>query len=113
MTPRSEIFALPDGVDPKTLAAQIAQSRYSRVPIYHGTLDQIVGMVHAFDVIKAQGGGLAGGRLRPVAFSAPGAPCNELLFRMLRERLHLAIVRDESGHALGLVTLEDLLEELV
>jgi putative hemolysin len=111
MTPRSDIFALPDGVDPHTLAAQIAQSRYSRVPIYHGTLDQIIGMVHAFDVIKAHGDIAA--RLRPVAFSAPGAPCNELLFRMLRERLHLAVVRDESGHALGLVTLEDLLEELV
>jgi putative hemolysin len=111
MTPRSDIFALPDGVDPNTLAAQIAQSRYSRVPIYHETLDQIIGMVHAFDVIKAHGDVPA--RLRPVAFSAPGAPCNELLFRMLRERLHLAVVRDESGHALGLVTLEDLLEELV
>jgi putative hemolysin len=111
MTPRSDMFALPDGVDPKTLAAQVAQSRYGRVPIYHGTLDQILGMVHAFDVIKAQGDVPA--RLRPVAFSAPGAPCNELLFRMLRERLHLAIVRDESGHTLGLVTLEDLLEELV
>jgi CBS domain containing-hemolysin-like protein len=48
-----------------------------------------------------------------VAFSTPDAPCNELLFRMLRERLHLAIVRDESNRTLGLVTLEDLLEELV
>jgi putative hemolysin len=111
MTPRSDMFALPDGVDPHTLAAQIAQSRYSRVPIYHGTLDQIIGMVHAFDVIKARGD--VAERLRPVTFSAPGAPCNELLFRMLRERVHLAVVRDESGHALGLVTLEDLLEELV
>jgi putative hemolysin len=111
MTPRSDMFALPDGVDPHTLAAQIAQSRYSRVPIYHGTLDQIIGMVHAFDVIKTRGNVTE--RLRPVTFSAPGAPCNELLFRMLRERVHLAIVRDESGHALGLVTLEDLLEELV
>jgi putative hemolysin len=111
MTPRSEVFALPDGVDPHTMAGQIAQSRYSRVPIYHGTLDNIVGMVHAFDVIKAHGHTAA--RLRPVAFSAPEAPCNELLFRMLRERLHLAIVRDQSGRTLGLVTLEDLLEELV
>src|SRR5262249_19201195 len=84
---------------------------YSRVPICHGTLDQIVGMVHAFDMIKTHGH--MPGRLRPVTFSAPGAPCNELLFRMLRERVHLAIVRDESGHALGLVTLEDLLEERV
>jgi putative hemolysin len=110
MTPRSEIFALPDGVDPHTLAAQIAQSRWSRVPIYHGTLDHIVGMVHAFDVIKAEGG--MPQTLRPVAFSTPTAPCNELLFRMLRERLHLAIVQD-GGRTAGLVTLEDLLEELV
>jgi putative hemolysin len=111
MTPRSEIFALPDGVDPHTLASQIAQSRYSRVPVYHGTLDNILGMVHAFDVIKARGE--TPETLRPVAFSAPDAPCNELLFRMLRERLHLAIVRDHTGRTLGLVTLEDLLEELV
>ncbi|HEY4130653.1 MAG TPA: CNNM domain-containing protein [Gemmatimonadaceae bacterium] len=111
MTPRSDIFALPDGVDPHTLATQIAQSRYSRVPIYHGTLDNVVGMVHAFDVIKAHGDTPA--TLRPVAFSSPEAPCNELLFRMLRERLHLAVVRDASLCTLGLVTLEDLLEELV
>ena len=111
MTPRSEIFALPDGVDPHTLASQIAQSRYSRVPIYHSTLDNIVGMVHVFDVIKARGD--TPEALRPVTFSAPGAPCNELLFRMLRERLHIAIVRDDNGKTLGLVTLEDLLEELV
>lgn len=111
MTPRSDIFALPDGIDPHSLATQISQSRYSRVPIYHGTLDSIVGMVHAFDVIKARGE--TPSTLRPVAFASPGAPCNELLFRMLRERLHLAIVRDDTSHTLGLVTLEDLLEELV
>jgi putative hemolysin len=110
MTPRSDIFALPEGTDPHSLAMQISQSRYSRVPIYRGTLDTIAGMVHAFDVIKARG---ETPTLRPVAFSTPGAPCNELLFRMLRERLHLAVVRDESGRTLGLVTLEDLLEELV
>jgi CBS domain containing-hemolysin-like protein len=68
-------------------------------------------MVHAFDIIKARGEPPE--TLRPIAFSAPEAPCNELLFRMLRERLHLAIVRDANGHTMGLVTLEDLLEELV
>ena len=104
MTPRSEMFALPSGVDPHTLASQIAQSRYSRVPIYDGALDNIIGMVHAFDVIKAHGE--MPERIRPVAFSTAAAPCNELLFRMLRERLHLAIVRDgarddRSGHPRG------------
>ena len=110
MTPRSDIFALPDGVDAHTFASQIAQSGYSRVPVYNGTLDNIIGMVHAFDVIKARGE--MPERLRPVALTTLEAPCNELLFRMLRERLHLAIVQD-NGHTIGLVTLEDLLEELV
>jgi putative hemolysin len=113
MTPRADIFALPDATDAHGLALQIAQSRYSRVPIYHETLDRVVGMVHVFDVIAALDGPAPA--VRPVAFFAPGAPCNELLFRMLRERLHLAIVRDDAagGPTVGLVTLEDLLEELV
>jgi len=111
MTPRSDIFALPDGMDPHTFAGQIAASGYSRVPVYHETLDKIIGMVHAFDVIKAHGEMPAS--LRPVASATLEAPCNELLFRMLRERLHLAVVRDDDGRTIGLVTLEDLLEELV
>jgi putative hemolysin len=111
MTPRSDIFALPDGMDPHTFASQIAHSGYSRVPVYNGTLDNIIGMVHAFDVIKARGE--MPDAFRPVALTTLEAPCNELLFRMLRERQHLAIVRDDAGKTIGLVTLEDLLEELV
>jgi putative hemolysin len=111
MTAREEIFSLDADLDPHAIASQIAQSGYSRVPVYRGSIDNIVGMIHAFDVIKARGEPL--GNLRPVTFSTPESPCNELLFRMLRERLHLAVVRDPSGRTLGLVTLEDLLEELV
>jgi putative hemolysin len=111
MTPRAEIFALEDTLDAGILAARIAQSAYSRVPTYHGTIDNVRGMVHAFDVLKA--GADSFPPLRPVATAAPEAPCNELLFRMLRERRHLAIVRDGSGSTVGLVSLEDLLEELV
>lgn len=118
MTPRSDMFALADGMDAQTLAVEIARSGYSRVPIYHETLDNVLGMVHAFDVIKAHGTTPA--PLRPVALAVPEAPCNELLFRMLRDRMHLAIVREEppagasaAARTQGLVTLEDLLEELV
>jgi putative hemolysin len=111
MTPRSEIFALDDTLDARTLALKIAQSNYSRVPIYHGTLDDVRGMVHAFDVLKA--GAETFPPLRAIATASPESPCNELLFRMLRERKHLAIVRDASGSTTGLVSLEDLLEELV
>jgi magnesium and cobalt exporter, CNNM family len=111
MTARSEIFALEEGLDARAIANQVAQSGYSRVPIYRVSLDTVVGMVHAFDIIKA--GAEHAPAIRPVTFTAPEAPCNELLFRMLRERLHLAIVRDDAGRTLGLVALEDLLEELV
>src|SRR5207244_1024066 len=103
MTPRSDIFALDDSLDARTLALRIAQSNYSRVPIYHGTLDDVRGMVHAFDVLKAGAENVP--PLRPVAAATPDAPCNELLFRMLRERRHLAIVRDANGATLGLVSL--------
>ena len=111
MTPRAEIFALADTLDARSLAARIAQSNYSRVPLYHETLDDVRGMVLAFDVLKA--GAETIPPLRPVATATVDAPCNELLFRMLRERRHLAIVRDATGATAGLVSLEDLLEELV
>jgi putative hemolysin len=111
MTPRADIFALPVDASPREIAMGVAQSGYSRVPLYRATLDEIVGMVHAFDVLKAAGERQSA--VRPVAYAAPETPCTELLFEMLRARRHLAIVRDASGRTIGLVTLEDLLEELV
>jgi len=111
MTPRDEIFALPVSLAPHDMAREIAQAAFSRVPLYRTSLDDVVGMAYAFDVIK--GGGETAPAVRPVLSATVEMPCNELLFRMLRERLHLAIVRDAAGHTLGLATLEDLLEELV
>lgn len=112
MTPRHEIFAVDESVPPDDLAVRIARSRYSRVPIVNGSLDKVVGMLHAFDLLKA-----AGGReelsLRPVLHVDYDMACNELLIRMLRSGLQLGIVRDGTGRTVGLVTLEDLLEELV
>jgi putative hemolysin len=111
MTPRADIFALPEGSEPLTLARSVAQVRFSRVPIYRQSLDDAFGMIHVFDVFKAQGERIP--RIRPVALAAADAPCNELLFRMLRDRVHLALVRDAASKVVGLVSLEDLLEELV
>lgn len=112
MTPRAEIFALDESLPAETLAERIATAKYTRVPIYRGSIDEVVGMVHAFDLLK-QADGVTPLRLRPVAVVEPQAPCNELLFRMLRAGRQLAIVRDAQERTVGLVTLEDLLEELV
>ena len=111
MTPRAEVFAIDERVRGPELALRIAQSRYSRVPIYRDTLDTIIGMIHAFDVLKDTGGDDV--RLRPVADAPLTARCNDFLFEMLRGRRHLAVVRDQAGRLAGIVTLEDLLEELV
>jgi magnesium and cobalt exporter, CNNM family len=111
MTPRGEVFAVDERIRGPELALRIAQSRYSRVPIYHETLDDVVGMIHAFDVLKDTDG--LNVRLRPVAVAPISARCNDFLFEMLRGRRHLAVVRSADGRLAGIVTLEDLLEELV
>jgi putative hemolysin len=111
MTPRDEIFAVEASVPFADLARRIAQSGYSRVPVYRDTLDHIMGFVHAFDVLQAHEGEVPD--LRPVGVAPAGMACNDLLFRMLRERRHLTIVQGDGGRTAGLVTLEDLLEELV
>jgi len=111
MRPRADIFSIDEDTPPHDLAIRIAAAGYSRVPVYRGPMDNIIGMVHAFDVLKSYGEAMPS--IRPVAYAAPGDACNELLFRMLRSRLHLAIIRGADQKVLGLVTLEDLLETLV
>ena len=111
MTPRGDIFAIREGSDARTIATQIAESAFSRVPVYRESLDHVVGMYHAFDVLKERATDVP--PLRPVAYAPGDTRCNDLLFRMLRARLHLAVVHDERGHTLGIATLENLLEELV
>lgn len=111
MVARGDVFALPLGLPPTELASRVIQSGYSRVPVYRDSIDQMVGMVHVFDMLKNAGTEIPA--LRPLAFAKPGTACKELLSSMLRERKHIAIVRDEGGATIGLATLEDLLEELV
>ena len=111
MTPRAEIFALDESMPAMEVAHRVAQSAYSRVPLYRSSPDTMVGMIHVFDLFK-----LAGERmptLRPISVTRASKPANELLFELLRARRQLAIVQDDGGTLVGLVTLEDLLEELV
>ena len=111
MVPRAELFALPQNLPASELATRVSQSKYSRVPLFRDSIDNIVGMVYAFDILKNSGTELP--PLRGVAFTKSATSCKELLSSMLRERRHLAIVRDDAGATMGLLTLEDLLEELV
>ncbi|HEU4989884.1 MAG: CBS domain-containing protein [Gemmatimonadota bacterium] len=111
MTPRDQVFAISDATPAQEAAEHVARSAYSRVPVFHGTLDHVTGMIHAFDLLRGPEEALAAPR--PVARAASTAPCSALLFQMLRDHQHLAIVHDQTHRTLGIVTLEDLLEELV
>jgi putative hemolysin len=111
MTPRSAIFSVDYSLPVAEVARRIAASGYSRVPVYSGSPDTLIGMVHAFDLLKE--GADVELPLRPLASTSPTRRCNELLGEMMRHSRHLVIVKDVDGRTLGLVTLEDLLEELV
>ncbi len=111
MTPRTELVAVAEHDALEDIAAVFAQSGYSRLPVYRGTLDEIVGMLHAFDLFRLRPGDQL--PIRPVANAPATRTCGDLLLDMQRERRHLAVVLDEFGGTQGIVTLEDLLEELV
>src|SRR6185436_19570313 len=111
MTPRGEIFSLDQSLPPAELSAMVAQAKYSRVPITDGSIDHVIGMLYAFDVFKWKGEGAP--PIRKVMFVPMTLGATDLLFKLLRERIHLAIVQDGSQKTVGLVTLEDLLEEVV
>jgi putative hemolysin len=111
MTPRTRIVAAPEHLDAAALAAQVTASGFTRIPVYRSSPDDIVGMVHAFDVIKAGPGGTV--EPRPVSVVPAARRCADALLDLRRERRHMAVVLDEFGGTAGLITMEDLLEELV
>lgn len=111
MTPRTALVAVAEGAAVDEIIRTFAESGYSRVPVFRGTLDDIIGMVHAFDLFQLVPGDPL--PVRPVALAPASRTCGDLLLDMQRERRHLAVVLDEFGGTLGIVTLEDLLRALV
>jgi CBS domain containing-hemolysin-like protein len=116
MTPRTEIVALPAEASLAEAADRVAAAGRSRYPVTGESLDDVVGIVHAKDILR----GLLSGAEAPVqdiarpAFFVPGTrEVEDVLADMKRQKVHLAIVLDEFGGTAGLVTMEDLLEEIV
>lgn len=111
MTPRTEVVALEEGASLDDVARMFTESGYSRLPVYSGTLDNIVGMIHAFDLLKVTPGSEL--PIREVIQTPGTKDCSAMLLQFQRERRQMAVVLDEFGGTAGIVTLEDLLEELV
>jgi CBS domain containing-hemolysin-like protein len=114
MVPLSEVFALPDGASLEVAAREARDKRHSRVPIFHERVDRVVGILHVFDLLRAGAkAGTAGELMRPPIFAPESQPAASLFRRMQRERQGMAVVVDEYGGAVGVVTIEDILEEIV
>ncbi len=116
MVPRVDIVAVEERAPLDDLVRLMSKEAHSRLPVYRRTLDEVIGMVHIKDVLAFSGGKRAF-RLakvrRKVLFAAPSMKVLELLAQMRETRIHMALVIDEFGGIDGLVTIEDLVEEIV
>jgi CBS domain containing-hemolysin-like protein len=118
MTPRLDMVAIELGSSPRKALDMIIAEGYSKLPVYKGTIDEVVGVVHDRELLIALAdGSLANSRLRdlmrPVTLVPESKRVSELLREMQRAKFSLAVVVDEYGGTAGLVTMEDLLEEIV
>ena len=115
---RGDIIAVPASITFEGLVAAFAEAGHSRLPVYQDSLDHVVGMVHIKDVFTLQVTGAEppsdlSGLLRTPLFVPESMGVLDLLARMRADRVHLAIVVDEFGGTEGLVTIEDVVEEIV
>lgn len=117
MVPRTEMVIVPADASLDTLVAVARQHSLTKFPVYEGDLDHIIGIVHTKDLVRVLGGHRqdtsARGLMREALFLPDSIPVDELLNQFRIHRQHIAILLDEYGGTSGLVTLEDLLEEVI
>ena len=118
MVPLSEVTALPEDAAIAEAALEVADKQHSRMPIYRSRVDDIVGIVHVFDLLQAASRGRLDGKAvaslaHPPIYVPQTMKASDLLVQLQTEQQHLAIVVDEYGGAVGICTIEDLLEIIV
>jgi len=116
MTPRSEMHAVDTDIPPAALAKDLIETGFSRVPVYQSDLDHILGVVHIKDLFRALERSPTPALAEvthPAYFVPDSMQISDLLRELQLRRTHLAIVVNEFGTVIGLVTIEDLLEEIV
>lgn len=116
LTPRVDLTAIDIEEDPDTITEIVRTQRYSRIPVYKGTVDNIVGILHSWDyldeIIKGNTPDIRKMIIKP-EFVFRTQKLSAILANFRKHRLHIAIVTDEYGGTLGIITMEDLLEEIV
>jgi CBS domain containing-hemolysin-like protein len=116
MIPRSDIVAVKNDVNLSVLTRVVSETHHTRTPVYEGTLDNIIGFVHIKDIfatITKNKTFILKDLIRKPIISTPSMKLNDLLILMKKQRTHIAIVVDEYGGTDGIVTIEDIIEELI
>ena len=117
MVPRADITAVDEKASLEDLGSLFTESGHSRLPVYKQSLDHPIGMVHIKDLVVMLAGKAPKvplkALIRDILFAPPSMPALDLLLRMQASRSHMALVVDEYGGTDGLVTIEDLIEEIV
>ena len=115
LTPRVDIVSISDQASAKELDELISSNRFSRIPVWRGSIDTIIGMIHEKDFHEAEleDNDSWTHLISPVIYVTPTSPVADLLYEMQRRKMHMSVVVDEYGGTEGLVTLEDIMEELV
>jgi len=116
--PKADIVAIPGDATLKDVVDAFTTSTLTRLPVYRETLDEPLGLIHLKDLSLRHGFGKGKSfdiakLLRPLIYAPPSMPLSVLLQKMQSERIHMALVIDEYGGVDGLVTIEDLLEQIV
>lgn len=110
MVPRNEMIAISDDESPDELRRMFSKHGVSRIPVYHETIDHITGYIHAFDMFGRPDN--LQGIVKPILFVPETMPAHVILNRFISERLSIAVVLDEFGGTAGMVTMEDVMEEI-
>ena len=115
LTPRVDVVAVEDDIPLEELAQPFAESGYSRLPVYHGTIDNIIGVVHEKDfyIARLKKATKIDDLVVPTLYTTGSTQISQLLRTLREQHHHLAVVVDEYGGTEGIITLEDILEELV
>ncbi len=115
MLPRAQIEFIDIGHEPAQIIRQVVAAGHSRFPVIDGGKDEVIGILHAKDLLRfyAEGEDNLRGMLRPAVFVPEAKPLNVLLRDFRRSRNHMAVVVDEYGGVAGLVTIEDVIEQIV
>ncbi len=116
--PSANIVAVPDYATLDEVVQAFRESTYSRLPVYDETLDNPIGLIHLKDLALNHGFGAKKGfdlksEVRPLLYVPPSMPVGALLQKMQGQRIHMALVIDEYGGVDGLVTIEDLIEQII